>query len=95
MGAAQNNSINQRIAGEEFGEVFLYEVVGTCMQVFTRLNERHPHRACLLGDGECGVLLEEFDDITLGSYGTWGGEYANMFGARALRNDFYRWANHA
>ena len=95
MGATQNDSVNQRVAGEEFGEVFLHEIVGTCMEVFACFNQGYPHRTCLLGDNEGRVLLEQFNDITLRCYGARGGEYANMFGARALWNDFYRGADHA
>ena len=93
MGATQNNGINQRVAGEEFGEVLLHEIVGTCIKVFASLNQWHPHRACLLSDNQSRVLLEKFDDITLGSHGAWCSEYANMFGACALRNNLNRRAD--
>ena len=35
VGAAENDSVNQWIASEEFGEVFLNEIISTRMQMFT------------------------------------------------------------
>ena len=61
--------------------------------MFARLNQRYPHGACLLGDGKGWILLEQLNNIALGSDCARCGEYANMFRLCALWNDLNSRAN--
>lgn len=86
--AAENECVNAWVSPEDFGDVFLYEIIGSVGSVLSVFDERHPHGAWLLLDDKTGVLLVELDDVGLGDDRSGCCEYSDVPRGGVLSDGF-------
>lgn len=72
VGAAEYEGVNAAVLCKELVEVFLYEVVGSRVEVFVVLDDRDPHGASLLYEEDIGAHLGEFEFVGVRLYGGFG-----------------------
>lgn len=63
---AENDGIDKRVFIKELRHIFLNEIVGSGIRMFSRFDKRHPHWARFLQDDERWVDFLQFEDVRLG-----------------------------